>query len=219
MARGFQIFFALSALAAIVASGFPELYAVGSFARPFATFCAAMLASSLRDSLPRGYRWSVLIGITIALTGDFLAVFPGEQFLGELYCFTLAQIVLLAAFGLQSPPGNRKIAFIAYALVVSPLLAAVYPTLAANFQVPVALCIASTALAAAQSASWMLTDSSRPARYAAVGGAWFMVSTSTLIIDRFRHSIPLHDVIVMGAYWAGMWCVARSVSRTGELQE
>jgi uncharacterized membrane protein YhhN len=61
----------------------------------------------------------------------------------------------------------------------------------------------------------MLSRNTAPSRLAGIGGAWFVVSHATLVINRFRLDIPFYEVIVLGTYWIALWYIARSVSKDG----
>jgi uncharacterized membrane protein YhhN len=203
------------ALVAVISSNAPGWFSAHRVARPLATLLTLALAALVSDPVRPRYRALMMVGIALMLVSDVIAVFPHANVRAELVCIIGAQCAWIAAFTSLAHWAERKVPFLAYALVMSPLAAAVFPALAPNFRVPVMLYIGAIGVGAAQSASWMLARNTRSARLAAEGMAWFVISNATLSIDRFRADVPYRDVIVLGTYWIALWCLARSVSRGG----
>lgn len=215
--RALQTLLVVCALATIATAGTVHWGSVSTIARPLATASALLIALISGHPSSSLYRRIVLLGTLFAVASDVIAVLPKEYFVAFLSCCSIAHLLYLLAFAREGGWAERKVAFVAYALVATPLLAAVVPTLPPDFKIPVTIYVAVTSLMAAQGASWMLARNTLASRRAAIGGAWFVVSSYTFIIDRFRNAVPFSEALVLATYWCALWYVARSVSGSNEV--
>ncbi len=204
---------AASVIAIVTASAAPQWRPVHYVAKPLATVAILLLAFVAASPLSARYRQAILGGLTCSLVGDILLMLPGDHFVPGLIAFLIAHLCYIAGFLSRSRLASRPIAFIGYGMVSSALMLSLLPSLPAALRIPVVVYVAVITAMAAQATVWLLEGGGEPARWAAIGGAWFVVSDATLAIDRFRVDVPYRSVIVLGTYFVAQWCLARSVSR------
>ena len=73
-------------------------------------------------------------------------------------------------------------------------------------------CLASMAAQAA--VRWRVLRASNEAPWAgsaAIGGALFVFSDAMLATDRFAQPLPAASLLILPAYWAAQWLIARSL--------
>jgi uncharacterized membrane protein YhhN len=54
-------------------------------------------------------------------------------------------------------------------------------------------------------------ETPRSVRFAAIGGAAFVLSDSLLAWDKFGGAVPQAQLLILSTYWFAQWCIARSV--------
>ena len=203
-----------SALIAIVtANGDRGWWSAHYIAKPLATIAILLIALTASDPVSPRYRRLIVAGLACSLVGDILLMLPGDHFVPGLGAFLIAHLCYIGAFLSQSRLASRPVAFVGYAFVSATLVSSLLPVLPVALRMPVIVYVVVITTMAAQSAVWMLHTGHEPARRAAMGGAWFVVSDATLALDRFRGDVPYRDLFVLGTYFIAQWCLARGVSR------
>ena len=187
--------------------------------KPLATALIVLLAGRLVPPLSMRYRRRVLAGLGCALCGDVLLMLPGDLFVPGLAMFLLAHSCFLAAWLDDSRFATQPLAMLACGLAAVALLATLWSGLLPALRVPVvvyALVLASMA-GQAVGRAWqhaLVGDAlAVPARSAAIGAVLFMTSDALLAIDRFRTTLPLASLWVLGSYYPAIWLIACSVGR------
>ena len=200
-------------IAIVTASGHPDWLPAHYIAKPLATVAILLIAATASAPVSARYRQLIIAGLACSLVGDVLLMLPDDHFVPGLIAFLVAHLCYIGALLTQSRIAARPVAFLGYALVSVTLLSSLLPVLPTGLRVPVVVYVVVITTMAAQGAVWLLQSGSEQARRAALGGAWFVISDATLAMDRFRVDVPYRDFVVLGAYFAAQWCLARSVSR------
>jgi uncharacterized membrane protein YhhN len=188
-------------------------------AKPLAT--GLLLVLALRTSWPLSgrYRNRICAGLAFALAGDVLLMLPIDLFVPGLLAFLLTQLCFLAAWLDDSRFAVRPLAWLGCLAAALVLLALLWPGLIGVLRVAVVAYAATLATMTGQAlgrARWHAAVGdvlARPARWAALGALAFMLSDSLLAWDRFRQSLPLAPLWILGTYYPALWAIARSVER------
>jgi uncharacterized membrane protein YhhN len=202
---------ALAVLAAPWALGEPVLAWVF---KPLAT--ALVIAFAWGRGDPGGVqRSAILTGLALSWLGDVALLWPRQGFVPGLVAFLLAHLAYLLAFTRGARFGAWWPAFAAYAAVAGGILALLWPGVPGPLRGAVLAYVACLASMAAQAAvRWRVLGGSTEApwaRSAAVGGALFVFSDAMLATDRFAQPLPAASMLILPAYWAAQWLIARSL--------
>lgn len=215
--RALTIAIALSAVVAIVGAGADApwvwMFHVG---KPLTTVLIFLLAFSSSPVLGMRYRRAVLVGIALSLIGDVLLMSPTDGFVPGLIAFLLAHIGYIVAFA----PGTSMRARVAIGVVMLGVAAAnlsgLLPRIGAELKGPVLayvvvlMTMATFAIARAWTPA-LSRETPRSVRFAAVGGAAFVLSDSLLAWDKFGGVVPQAQLLILSTYWFAQWCIARSM--------
>ena len=171
---------------------------------------------------PRGgdalkQRRLIRTGLILSLAGDVFLLWPKEGFLPGLVAFLLAHLAYIAAFCVPVKLAARPPVFVAYALIVAPILATLWPGIPGPLRAPVVVYVVCLATMAAQAGAWWRSSVSAHAanqtlaRAAALGGVLFMASDSLLAINKFGAPLPLASLWILLSYWLAQWCIASAL--------
>jgi uncharacterized membrane protein YhhN len=186
---------------------------------PWLTFVFKPLTTVLviAYAWPRGadtpkQRRLILIGLVLSLAGDVFLLWPKEGFLFGLVSFLLAHLAYIAAFCVPLRLAAKPLAFAVYAVVAALILSQLWSGVPAGLRAPVVAYVVCLASMAAQAAAWWLKSPAEPAaRWAAVGGVFFMASDSLLAINKFATPLPLSALLILATYWLAQWCIASTL--------
>lgn len=175
---------------------------------------------------PRGARspqqpW-LRAGLCLSLGGDIALLWPVAGFLPGLVCFLLAHLAYSVAF----TRGGLRLwwpAALAYAAVAVGVLTQIWPGIAGPLRGPVlayVLALASMAVLAASRWQAVRHDpvAGGLARWAALGGALFMLSDATLAINKFAGPLWLSGLWILLSYWLAQACIAASLAPVSRRQ-
>ncbi|MES2099285.1 MAG: lysoplasmalogenase [Pseudomonadota bacterium] len=173
---------------------------------------------------PRGtdaptQRRFIRIGLLLSLVGDVFLMWPREGFLPGLIAFLLAHLAYIAAFTVPLRLAARPLVFVGYGVVALLILAQLWPGIPAALRAPVVAYVVCLATMAAQALGWWRSSAARAAadaplaRWAALGGALFMVSDSLLAINKFAGPLPLASLWILATYWLAQGCIASALRR------
>lgn len=160
-------------------------------------------------------RRAILAGLALSWLGDVALLWPQHGFVPGLVAFLLAHLAYLLAFTRGVRFGAWWPAFAAYALVAGAILALLWPGVPSPLRGAVLAYVACLASMAAQAAvRWRVLRAAAEARWAlcaAIGGALFVFSDAMLATDRFAQPLPAASLLILPAYWAAQWLIARSL--------
>jgi len=152
---------------------------------------------------PKRDRYSRLIsaGLSLSLLGDALLGLPGDLFLPGLAAFLLAHLCYIAAF-LTKERGGHWLRLVPVVIWLGTVFAFIYPRLG-DMTLPVAAyCLV---IGTMMWRAWSL-----PSLAAGFGAVAFGFSDSLLAIMRFHRPITGGGILLILAYWAGQYGLARS---------
>ena len=181
--------------------------------KPLTTLLVAALAFTGRDGADPRYRGLVFIGLVCSLAGDVFLMLPGDWFVPGLASFLVAHVFYIAAFtrgGWRSSAGPAALCGIYLIVLMYWLLPE-----AGEVRLPVAVygtVICAMAWQALERAKALGTTS---ARLAAAGAILFVISDTSLAINRFLWPFWLSPLAVMGTYVPAQWLIALSVVGSG----
>ena len=184
--------------------------------KPFATLLILVLAANNagKTELPFA-RW-ICIGILFSLFGDALLIWPDKFFLPGLAVFFLAHIAYLAAFTRGARfPANVPVWMIFLAIAAADFML-LRPNLPGGLKLPVALYTVALASMAAQAVGRFLLLRTFPAKLAALGALFFLLSDSLLGWNRFGHPRPLAPLLILLPYYTAQLLFALSTNPGGE---
>lgn len=203
---------AASAGAAISAANRGDRRGVYLF-KPLTTVIILALTLLLGAPAHRSYQAAIALGLVFSLAGDVFLMLPGDRFVAGLAAFLLAQATYIAAFSLGTGLSFSQLPLaLPFAAVGFGVLAYLWPKLGglkAPVTVYVTVIVAMVWRAAVRASSGAVPPFSG---YVALGGACtFLVSDSTLAINRFRRPLRDAEAAVLSTYWAAQFLIALSV--------
>ena len=186
--------------------------------KPTATLL--LLVAVLRGMGSRPYGLAIATGLMFAAAGDFFLMLPGDYFLAGLVCFLLTHCAYIYALTRDSRLGAHRAIFALFAVIAALVFAGLWSHLPQPMRLPVAIYALVLAAMAAQALSRERQLAETPghgaARYAALGGLFFMASDTILAYGRFRWNIPYSPIWVLGTYYAAQYLFARSTENDAE---
>ncbi|WAX93027.1 lysoplasmalogenase [Aminobacter sp. NyZ550] len=186
--------------------------------KPTATLL--LLVAVLRGMDSRGYGLPIAVGLGFAAAGDYFLMLPGDYFLAGLICFLLTHCAYIWALTRDSKFAGNIGIFALFAVLAAAVFAGLWSHLPSPMRVPVAIYALVLAAMAAQALSrdrqLAGTSAQKAARFAALGGLFFMVSDTVLAYGRFRWNIPYNAIWVLGTYYAAQYLFARSTENDAE---
>ncbi|MEJ2342878.1 MAG: lysoplasmalogenase [Gemmatimonadales bacterium] len=152
----------------------------------------------------------VALSLVFSLAGDVFLMLPKDRFINGLLSFLVAHVVLSVAFALQATG-------LSWWLLL-PVIAGtgMYMALAPHLgrmKIPVVVYITVIAAMAWFALERWHLQGSTSAALAASGSVLFLLSDSTLALNRFRAKFRLAELLVLSTYYASIWLTALSVHR------
>jgi uncharacterized membrane protein YhhN len=179
--------------------------------KPLTTLLIAGLALTVAPPLSDLYRWLVIAGLLCSLAGDIFLMLPGERnFTPGLVAFLVAHLFYIAAYRTRGDFGFTWWLAALYLAYVAALLYLLWPHIG-PVRIPVAVYAAVLMVMGWQAAEMWLAWRDWSALAAMFGAVLFLLSDSTLALDKFRAPIAQSSVIVMSTYWAAQLLIAWSV--------
>lgn len=183
--------------------------------KPLATLLIIGAALTARAA-DRRYRQLVLIGLCCSLVGDVLLMLPGDYFVGGLLAFLIAHLFYIGAMLPGARLGSGWLGLLALGTYSVVNLVGLWPHLQAELRAPVLAYVVVLALMAATALAryrqHRAGERRDGARWAAIGGLFFIASDSLLAWARFAGVVPMPDLLILVTYYVAQWCIARSIS-------
>ena len=179
--------------------------------KPLTTLLIAGIAFVIPVPVSDTYRWLVILGLLLSLAGDVFLMLPDDRyFIFGLASFLVAHLFYIGAYRSRGGFGFTwwlALVYLAYAVTLVYLL---WPTIA-DVRIPVIVYAAVLMVMGWQAAEMWITWSDLSALAAMLGGIFFLLSDSTLALNKFRAPIRQSSIIVMSTYWAAQLLIAWSV--------
>ena len=177
----------------------------------------ALGAAGTSADAPR-YRLLIIAGLSVSCIGDVLLMLPYRLFSFGLFAFLFAHLFYISAFATHG--GGRRAskgALVVFAGFAGVILAYLWPSLGA-MRIPVVLYVGVISTMAWQAWGRAGLVQTAAARRAALGAVLFLISDSTLAINKFHgpEGSPIGSpefgrFLVMSTYLLAQWLIARSV--------
>jgi uncharacterized membrane protein YhhN len=204
--------------------------------KPLTTLLVIAHAWRRDGGSPLVRRW-VLAGLVLSLVGDVALLWPRQGFLPGLVSFLLAHLAYIVAFSRAAPFAARRGPFVVYAAVAGAVLSLLWPGVPPALRVPVVLYVLCLVTMASQAAVvWRCAEAhptthpaprrvrfsaasiTRAPAVLALGGALFLLSDSTLAINKFTTPLPLSGLWILASYWSAQGCIASWLPLRGGTQ-
>jgi uncharacterized membrane protein YhhN len=156
------------------------------------------------------YGYTIIIGLLFSMSGDIFLMLPSDQFILGLISFLIAHLFYIAAFLSKRPVRISVIPllpFLLYAVLVFVILS---PHLGV-MKIPVVVYMLVILLM-----GWQALE-----RWRIKGGLWtlmafagailFILSDTTLALNRFSGQFHLARIITLSTYFSAQWLIAVSV--------
>ncbi|WP_394778101.1 lysoplasmalogenase [Undibacterium sp.] len=183
--------------------------------KPLATLLILGIAWRNSPAVNPRYRYAVLAGITLSLTGDIFLMLPqsvlASGFLLGLASFLFAHLCFLKAFTSDSPLFGKPVVLLLLGLIGAANLFVLWPGLSAGLRLPVLGYVICLLAMSTQSITRHLYLQDAYSKIAAIGGLLFMLSDTLLAYNRFHTALPYSAVLVLGTYYPALWCIASSI--------
>ncbi len=179
--------------------------------KPLTTLLIAGIAFVIPVPVSDTYRWLVILGLLLSLAGDVFLTLPDDRyFIFGLAAFLVAHLFYIGAYrcaaGLALPGGWHCCTWPMQSHSCT-CFGPASPTYAFRYSVYAAVLM----VMGWQAAEMWLIWSDISALAAMLGGVFFLLSDSTLALNRFRAPIRQSSIIVMSTYWAAQLLIAWSV--------
>ncbi len=179
--------------------------------KPLTTLLIAGLALAIETPISSSYRWLVIAGLLCSLAGDVFLMLPGERtFVPGLASFLVAHLFYIAAWRTRGEFGFTWWLAALYLAYAATLLYLLWPHIG-PVRIPVVVYAAVLMVMGWQAAEMWLTWRDWSALAAMLGAILFLLSDSTLSLNKFRAPVAQSSVIIMSTYWAAQLLIAWSV--------
>jgi uncharacterized membrane protein YhhN len=179
--------------------------------KPLTTSLIILTALLLPDAVPAPYKWLIIAGLLFSLGGDVFLMLPQDRFVFGLVSFLIAHLFYIAAFTRQTGFQFTPWVLAAYLIYGGVMLYLLWPHLG-SMKGPVTVYMAVILVMGWQATERWLTLGGLGALLAAVGAILFVISDSTLALDKFRGQFASARTIVLTTYFAAQWLIALSVA-------
>lgn len=179
-------------------------------AKPATTTCLLLIALYATAPVSQFYQIAISVGLLFSLAGDIFLMLPRDHFIAGLVSFLLAHLCYIGAFGAQVTWPFLSwwgLPVVGFAIGIYRLLA---PHLG-KMQLPVLVYMTVISLMAWVAITLFVQQQTTWALWAASGALLFVISDSTLALNRFRQRFWSAQLLVLGTYYAAQWLIALSV--------
>ncbi len=167
------------------------------------------LIAILGQAAPPFYKYMIIAGLAFSLAGDVFLMLPTDRFIEGLVAFLIAHLFYIAAFSSQLSmlAWWPLLPLVIFGMVVFRYIS---PSLG-NLKIPVFFYIAAILIMAWFAWEWW-HQSKQIATHLALAGAFlFVISDTTLAINRFRGKFKLARALILTTYFAAQWFIASSI--------
>ena len=179
--------------------------------KPLTTLLIAGIALAIPTPISSLYRWLVIAGLLCSLAGDVFLMLRGDRyFIFGLASFLVAHLFYIAAYRSRGDFGLTWWLGLLYLAYAATLLYLLWPHIG-DVRIAVVVYAAVLMVMGWQAAEMWLTWRDWSALAAMLGAVLFLLSDSTLALNKFRAPVNQSSVIVMSTYWAAQLLIAWSV--------
>jgi uncharacterized membrane protein YhhN len=177
--------------------------------KPLTIIFIIIIALQSKYSASGFYRYAIIAGLCLSLVGDVFLMLPSDRFIHGLVSFLLAHLCYVAAFMYESNralSGLNSIPFLLYGLLMLRLL---WPHLG-KLKTPVIVYMLMILLMGWAAASRFLLLGQKGSLFAFAGAILFIISDSTLALDRFKVHFRSAQLLILSTYFTAQWLIALS---------
>lgn len=184
------------------------------FFKPLTTCLVILLAWQFTRPVSAGYQVAILVGLIFSLAGDIFLMLPTDRFIAGLLSFLIAHLCYIAAF--TSGKGFQfSIPWLIPCLFIGGvMLALLWPHLG-RLKIPVLIYMIVILVMLWQALGQLGRGVQLSSFLAAVGAILFVVSDSSLALNRFREPFAAGRALVLSTYYLAQWLIALSVAKQG----
>ena len=182
--------------------------------KPLTTTLIIILALMATELVSPFYQAMIVIGLIFSLGGDIFLMLPSDRFVVGLVSFLIAHLFYIVAFVYPSGFAISPL-FLALYLVYSGIMIwQIWPHIG-SLRAPVLIYMAVILVMGWQALErWSLLQTNA-ALLAVIGATLFVISDSTLALDRFRSHFVSARFLVLSTYFSAQWFLALSVNING----
>ena len=171
------------------------------------TMLAIILIAFLSSSSPMTfYQKMVLAGLIFSVAGDVFLIKDDKFFIQGLVSFLIGHICFIVAFWTSPNPPSGLFYLVYIVLFLSILWKNV-----GSLKIPVIVYATAIALMSWMALSRYLEFSDAKTLYALLGSLFFVASDSLLAYNKFKQTLRLAPLLVLGTYFLAQWLIALSV--------
>lgn len=182
------------------------------FFKPLTTCLVILLAWQVGESVTASYRVAILIGLIFSLAGDIFLMLPSDRFIAGLASFLVAHLCYIIAFTSRTGFQVSIPWLIPCLLIGGVMLALLWPHLG-GLKIPVLAYMVVILVMLWQGLGQLGRGAQLSALLAAIGAVWFVISDSTLALNRFREPFAASRAIVLSTYYLAQWLIALSIAK------
>jgi len=179
--------------------------------KPLATMLLILLALQIETPIAAFYKYAIVAGLVFSLAGDVFLMLPADRFVAGLVSFLLAHCCYIVAFSSRTGFQFSLVWLLPFLIIGAMVLAVLSPGLG-KMKLPVAAYTAVILVMAWQALMQWIESSATGALLAFLGASLFVISDSTLAINRFRKQHAGGRALTLSTYYAAQWLIVLSTS-------
>lgn len=178
--------------------------------KPVTTGLIIVIALLGTGVTPPLYKGLIVAGLLFCLGGDILLMLPARYFIGGLVSFLVGHLLYIVAFVTDTGFQFSLLWLLPLLVFGGVIYSLLHPHLG-SMRLPVIIYMITILAMAWQALGRWSDQPTSSGLLAAVGAVLFVLSDSTLALDRFRAKFRSARVIVLSTYWLAQWLIALSV--------
>ena len=180
--------------------------------KPLTTTLVFVIAWLMMPPVMGLYRWLLLAGLLCSLAGDVFLMLPNDRFVPGLVSFLVAHFFYIGGFVTRGGWGLTPWVLLLFLLYGGVMLWQLRPHVGTLLG-PVIVYMAAILVMGWQAAELWLALRDVSALLALVGALLFVVSDSTLALDRFKAHFSRAALLVLSTYYTAQLLLALSIGR------
>lgn len=180
------------------------------FLKPLTTTLILLIALLTPQPISFFYKAAISLGLLFSLVGDICLMLPADRFVLGLASFLLAHLCYIAAFATRSGFHATWWLLIPFLVDAAIMLRLLWPYVG-QLKAPVLIYLLVILTMGWQAAEQWQRVEQAGVGLALLGALLFIISDSTLALDRFRKPFPSAHALVLGTYYIAQWLIALSI--------
>jgi len=179
--------------------------------KPLTIFSIILTAIYFSYGNYSNYKGLIILGLVFSMFGDIFLLFPENKFVHGLVSFLIAHIFYIIALS-QYIHNLQNILIIL--LIFSLYGFLIFKYLESNlgkYKIPVIIYISVIILMGVLSINYYLVDNSHQSISFLLGSILFLISDTTLSINKFKNKFYLAQFIILSTYYLAQYLIAISL--------